>query len=254
MQTTAEKAPELKPFLAHLEDLRTMLLRSAAALILGMIIAAPLLPRIMTILKAPLKKLVENPDTFLRSMEVTGALTSAMTMSFWCGLLISLPFLLFFIGAFVFPALTPREQKTILSACGFGVALFFFGVFLGYRFTLTFAVAAMFSVGTWMGIQAEWTLSSYVTFTTQLLIAFGLAFELPLLLLVLGKLGVVRYEHLRDKRRHAILAILSLGAALTPPDVVSQMIMSVPLYILFELCIWIIWWWERNEQKAESQP
>ena len=247
MHDRDEQASELKPFLEHLEDLRKTLIRCAAALLLGMIIVAPFLPTILDFLKQPLKRIVENPDTFLRSLEVSGAFTSAMTMAFWCGLLISSPFLVFFVGAFLFPALTSRERKMVLRASGFAFTLFFFGVVLGYYFTLPFALSAMFSMNTWLGTQAEWTLSSYVSFTTQLMIAFGLAFEMPLVILVLGKLGIVTAKQLREKRRHAFVAILILGAALTPPDVVSQLIMSIPLYILFELCIWIIWTWERKK-------
>jgi sec-independent protein translocase protein TatC len=85
-----------------------------------------------------------------------------------------------------------------------------------------------------------------VGFSTQLLIAFGLAFEMPVVLLILGRLGLLNSTQLREKRRHAIIVILVIGAVLTPPDVVSQLIMSVPLYLLFELCIWIIWMWEKN--------
>ena len=104
----------------------------------------------------------------------------------------------------------------------------------------------VFAVNTWLGIHAQWTLTSYVTFTTQLLIAFGLSFELPMILLVLGKLGIVTSAKLREWRSFAIVGILIIGAALTPPDVCSQLIMSVPLYVLYESCIWIIWAWEKK--------
>jgi sec-independent protein translocase protein TatC len=91
-------------------------------------------------------------------------------------------------------------------------------------------------------------LTSYVTFTTQLLIAFGLAFELPMVILLLGKLGIVTSAKLREWRSFAVVGILVLGAALTPPDVFSQLIMSVPLYLLYEMCVWIIWAWEKREE------
>ena len=253
MKAADDSSPEQKPFLDHLEDFRVMAIRCAIALCAGMVIAVPLIPRILAALKKPLYNIVDDPERFLQTIEVAGGFTAVMQMAFWCGLLFSSPFLVFFVGAFVFPALTRREQQTVLRGSGFAVGLFIFGVFLAYRFTLPFALSAMFAVNTWLGIQAQWTLTSYVTFTTQLLISFGLAFELPMVILLLGKLGIVTAAKLREWRSFAVVGILVVGAALTPPDIFSQLIMSVPLYLLYELCIWIIWAWERNRSPLDTR-
>lgn len=253
MNEDAESPSDLKPFLEHLEDFRTMIIRCAAALGLGIAISIPFVPRLLTLLKAPLAGVTDHPDQFLRTMEVTGAFSSAMTMSLWCGVIVSAPFLLLFIGAFVLPALTVTEKKVVTQTGGFAVALFAFGVFIGYKFTLPFAIQAMFSVNKWMGIEALWTLTSYVSFASQLLVAFGIAFEMPVIILILGRLGIVKAAQLRDKRRHAFLVILIIGAILTPPDVVSQLIMSVPLYLLFEVTIAVIAFWERKAKTASSE-
>jgi sec-independent protein translocase protein TatC len=244
MKAADGPGPELKPFLEHLEDFRLMLIRCAIALGLGMAIIIPVIPSVLRLLKAPLRGLVPDPDAFLRTMDVAGAFTATLSMAFWCGLVLSAPLLLLFIGQFVFPALTKKEQRAVFQASGFAVALFAGGVAMGYFFTLPFALRAMFSLNAWLGIRAEWTLTSYVAFTTQLLIAFGLAFELPVVLLVLGRLGVVTSAQLRDKRKHAVIVILVIGAVLTPPDLLSQLILSIPLYLLFEMCIGIIRMWE----------
>lgn len=246
MKAADDPAPEQKPFLAHLEDLRLTIIRCAIALALGMGVAVPLIPSILRILKAPLKAVTDNPDFELRSIGVVDGFTSIMQMSFWTGLVFSTPFLVIFIGAFILPALTRREQGLIYRAAGFAVALFAFGVWLGYTFTLPFALKAMYAMNTWIGVQPEWTLASYVSFSTQLLIAFGLAFELPMVLLALGRLGIVKSAQLRAGRRFAFVGILVLGAALTPPDIFSMLIMSVPLYLLYELCVWIIRSWEKG--------
>lgn len=248
MKAADDASAELKPFLEHLEDLRRMIIRCAAALVIGMGVAVPLIPRMLGVLKEPLHILTDEPDKFLQTMQVTAAFSSAMAMAFWGGLLISLPFQIFFIGAFILPALTRQEQRIVFGASGFAGFLFIFGVWLGYRFTLPFALQAMFQVNEWLGSSAAWTLNSYVTFTLQLLIAFGLAFELPMVVLIAGRLGLVSSRFLRDKRRHAIIVILIIGAILTPPDMVSQLIMSVPLYLLFEICVWIIWLWEKQKK------
>jgi len=251
-QAPVESLPggELKPFLAHLEDLRRVLIRCALAVLAGMAIAAPLTPRILALLKAPLHGLVPDPDAFLLSIDVAGAFSSAVRIALWSGLLLAAPVLLLIIGAYLLPVLTARERKYLHGVSLAGVLLFAGGVWLGYRFTLGFALSAMLSVNQWLGVQAQWTLSSYVTFVSQLLIAFGIAFEIPVLLLILGRMGIISSAWLRHYRRHAVLGALIVGAVLTPPDMVSQIILAGPLIILYEVCIWIVWSWERAASRS----
>lgn len=239
-----------KPFLEHLEDLRRVLIRSALAMAAGMAIALVYTPEILAKLKLPLHAIVENPETFLRSIEVVGAFTATLRIAFWSGLVLSAPLLVLIIGAYLVPALTPQERRAISGVGVLSLVLFAAGVWMGYRFTLPFALRAMFMLHGWIGIAAEWTLTSYVTFATQLLIAFGLAFELPVVLLVLGRLGLISSTTLRTYRRHAIVGILVLAMVLTPPDVFSQLLMGIPLMLLYEACIWIIWSWERAAARS----
>ncbi|MCO5061220.1 MAG: twin-arginine translocase subunit TatC [Kiritimatiellae bacterium] len=246
----ADPAHERKPFLAHLEDLRHVLLRSAAVLAVGMGAALFFTPSILAALKAPLKGLVENPDSFLRSIEVAGAFTATLRIAFWSGLVVSAPFLVLIIGAYLLPVMTPKERRAVSGVGVASVLLFAGGVAMGYRFTLPFALQAMFALHAWLGIAAEWTLTSYVTFATQVLVAFGLAFELPVVILILGRLQIVTSQWLRTYRRHAIVVILIIAAILTPPDVFTQMLMGIPLIAMYEACIWLIWSWERADRRS----
>ena len=254
MNQTAHNPPEglVKPFLDHLEDLRRTLFRAAAAIAVGMIIAFPLSPHILGLLKKPLYLVTSNPDAMLQSLEVSGAFVSAMRMSFWCGILFSAPVLVFIVGSFILPALTATEKRLAAQAGGLGAVLFVFGVVFGYLYTLPFALSAMYMFNGWLGVSAMWTLSSYVSFTTQLLIAFGLAFEIPMVLLVLGRLGIISGEWLRTHRRHAVVAALIIACILTPPDVVSQIVMTIPLVIMYEGCIWLVLAWDRKKVAASS--
>jgi len=246
----APDSRELKPFLEHLDDLRTTLIRSAAALALGVAVALPLTPVILAVLKAPLEQVVEDPDRFLRSLQVAGAFSVALRTSFWSGLLLSIPFILFFVGQFVFPGLTEREKNVVLKSSGFSLGLFFLGVALGYLVTLPVALRIMLRLHEWLAIQAEWTINSYVAFCTQLLIGFGLAFQLPVVVVVLGKLGIINSNQLRAKRRHVFVGLLILAMLLTPPDMITQLIMATPLMLLYEVCIWIVWATERREKET----
>jgi sec-independent protein translocase protein TatC len=246
--TAAPDGQGVKPFLAHLEDMRSTLIRCVVALAVGMAIAIPLTPQIMALLERPLRTVTDNPGQFLRSLEVAGAFTVSMKIALWAGLLFSSPFLLLFIGAFIFPGLTRKEKRAVINASGFAIVLFVAGVLFGYTFTLPAALKIMFGMHGWLGIRPEWTVTSYVTFALQLLIGFGLVFELPTILLTLGKLGIINSLQLRTMRRHAIVIILIVAAALTPPDVFSQLLMALPLVALYELCIWLVRLDERRKK------
>ncbi|MDZ4200006.1 MAG: twin-arginine translocase subunit TatC [Kiritimatiellia bacterium] len=229
-----------KPFLQHLEELRRALLGSLAALIVGMGIAIPLAPRIFRWLQIPLQRATGDAEPFLRTLDVSGGFTLAMQVVFWSGLLLSLPAILFFIGAFVAPGLTARERRLAIHALFAATVLFIMGVILGYTLSLPVALTVMLKINEWMGVRAEWIVSSYVVFALQLLAAFGLVFELPVLLVVLGRLGLVTAAKLRTHRRLVIVLILIVAMILTPPDIFTQLIMAIPLIALYEICILII--------------
>jgi len=241
-----------KPFLEHLDDLRQTLVRCAMVFGAAFLISLPFTPWFLGMLKRPLHALVDDPDTFLPSMEVVGAFAVTMRVALWCGLIISAPFLIFFIGHFVAPGLTEKERRIVGRCMGFAVVLFIAGVLLGYFITLPVALEMMFRWHTWLGIRPLWTINSYVAFSSQLLIAFGLAFEMPVVVLILGRFGIVSSTMLRDKRRHIIIGLLVLAMLLTPPDVVTQLIMAIPLILLCELCIWLLWMSERRDADGET--
>lgn len=249
---SADDLEEAKPFLEHLADLRRTLIRSLVAMAVGLAVAFPLAPRILRWLQRPLQAVTDDPTKFLRSLEVGGAFHILMTVSFWSGLLLSLPLVLVFIGQFVFPGLRRAERRIAVEAAGLGALLFAFGVALGYRLTLPATLAIMFGMHQWMGIAPEWTITSYVTFSVQTLIAFGLAFELPVVLLVLARLGLVSHRVLRAGRPWAVVIALIVGALLTPPDVASQLLMAVPLILLYELCVLATWVAERRQRRNDD--
>lgn len=243
----AAESDKPKPFLQHLEELRRTILVCLAALIFGMLVALPLTPEIFKLLCAPLSKVTTRPELFLRSLDVTGAFSIALQIVLWFGVILSAPVILLRIGAFVFPGLTLSERKIVRVAGIIGVLLFILGVSLGYFITLPIALLVFFRIHDWLGIQAEWTAPSYVAFCMQLLLLFGLAFEMPVVVMGLGYFKVISSSFLRSKRRHAIVGILILAMVLTPgPDVFSQIIMAIPMMILYELCVWIIWLFEHK--------
>lgn len=242
---------EAKPFLDHLEELRWTLVACIGTLTAAMVLCAFFVPQILHILKAPLVQIGQDPDRFLISFRVAGPFGVLLRVAAWSGLLLSAPLITYYIARFVFPGLTGREKKVLTRASGFAAVLFMGGVALGYFYCIPIALKMMLALHGWMSVEPTWTINDYVSFTVQLLLGFGLAFQLPVVLLILGKLGIVNQRQLRTKRRHVIVICLVVGMVLTPADVASQMILAVPLYALFEMCIVIMWFDERRAAKAE---
>jgi sec-independent protein translocase protein TatC len=250
-----EPGAMLKPFFQHLDDLRRALVWCAFALLAGMGLAAFIAPRVLALLKAPLKSVVADPDRFLRTLDITGGMSVAMQTILWGGLLFSAPVMVFSICWFVFPGLTRNERREVLGGLSFAVVLFCVGVGLCYGFALAPALTVMLWFNEWMGIPIEYvTITSYVGFVLKLLLSFGLTFELPIVILILGRLGLVTSAQLRSKRRHAIVVILILSMVITPTqDPFSQILLGGPLVALYEICIWLIWAREcRNKDKPLS--
>ncbi len=239
-----------KPFLDHLEELREVIFRSLFVFVIGVAAAVPLAPGIFRLLRVPLSGVTDSPEQFLRSIEITGGFTILMQIVLWTGLIFSSPLILFFLGRFVIPALSGKERRGLAVGMTLAAVLFLFGVMLGYGMALPVALRVMLRIHTWLSIQPEWTINSYVAFSMRLLFAFGLAFELPVVILVLGWLGVVSSAILRDKRRHAMVVILILAAVMTPPDIFSQLVMGIPMILLYELCVWAVWMMERKRNFA----
>lgn len=240
-----------KPFLEHLEDLRRTLLWSAGFLGLGIALAIPMAPYVLELLKVPVERNGLDPEQFLRVLRITGGFSIALRTVFWTGLLVGTPFILCAVGGFVFPGLTAREKRAVVGASGFAILLFGAGVLMGYVVTLPVALRVLLAINRWLGVTCEFVeLADYVAFVLKLLIAFGTAFELPVLILALGGLGVLHSRQLRAKRRHVIVGLLIVAMLLTPPDPLTQLLMAVPMALLYEACIWTLWFVERRRRRA----
>lgn len=240
--------------MAHLEDLRWTILWIALCLAGAVIVAIPLTPWVMKVIKLPLRRAGEDPDKFLRVLDVTGGLSIAMQVILWSGLLISAPAIVYFIARFVFPGLKRKEKRVILGSMFFATLLFVMGVAMGYFMLLPVTLQWMFGISEWIGVKMEFVqLSSYVTFVLKMLLGFGLAFEFPVLVVALGSMGVVSARFLADKRRHVLVIVLIISAVVTPTvDPVTQTIVAAPLYVLYEISIWVVWFMQFRRKRASA--
>jgi len=231
-----------KPFLEHLEDLRWTLVKSFIAVGLSMGLCWLFLRQIIELVKHPLQVVCEKKDIpideFLFTLNVVDPLTISIETGLFAGLILSLPFVFFFIGQFVLPALRPTEKKLLLPTFAAGGLLFVAGVMFCYFLILPQALRFFIEWNEWFGWRAQWPIQSYIGFVLQMVVAFGLSFELPLVIAVLAQLGIVSREKLGHYRRHAIVALVVFAACVTPTsDPFTLGMMFGPMYLLYEISI-----------------
>lgn len=243
-----------KPFLEHLEDLRVTTIRMGATLLIATILSFVFRRQILNILYMPLIWAGETPDKFLKVLGVVDPFMLALQIAFFAGFLFALPLLIYFMGLFVLPALTDDERKMIAPVFFGGTGLFAGGVAFCYYVLLPQALKFFLDFSVEMGFRAEWTVQNYIGFVVQMLAALGICFELPMVILILAKLGLVDAKMLSTHRRHALVAIIVLAAVITPTqDVFTLALMTGPMWLLYEGCVAICWWMERKERKREEQ-
>jgi len=315
-----EEGGPVKSFLEHLEDFRWLLIKSAAALMVALIVCLYATDKIVWLLKRPLQQaalihvghaqkvlvrfgtntvttfeldqptnriggldlgsnhvvaiqaepvvigtntllslrvdtdpsvaMIEAGGTELIYLDPAAPFLSSLSLAFYGGILLASPFIFFFVAQFVLPALKIREKKYVLRACVIGVGLFFSGVAFCYFFILARAMKFAEVWAQWMGVKVpDWRAETYFSFVTKFMLGMGLGFELPVVLLALVKIGILDYKKLRGMWRYMIVINLVLGALLTTPEVFTQVVMAVMLYLLYEISVWIAWYWERQERK-----
>ena len=245
--------PEVKSFAAHLADFRGLLVRIALGLCLGICIAMPLAPRIYIWLKIPFDR--SGLDVVLRVTQVGGGFAVFLRVALWSGLLLSFPFLVVFLALYLLPALHERERQVAWQIGGASLLLFLLGSGMAYYWTVPVALRFMVRIEDWMDTPAIfWETASYISFVLRLLLAFGAAFQLPILVVLLGTSGLVSSDQLRAGRRYVITGLSVLAMLLTPPDPFTMVLMALPLVVLFEITIWLVFGLERRRGGAAPQP
>ena len=253
---------EVKSFLEHLEDLRWTLIKSLTALILAMIVCLVGASKVAAMLAWPIaranQKLPADSHIQLNWLDPAAPFLASLHFAFFGGIILASPFIFYYIAQFILPALKVKEKKYFFRACAIGSILFFSGVATCYLAIMPVALLAAVKYGRWLlggnlpGVVTWWRAELYFSFTVKFMIGMGLGFELPVVLLTLVKMGVLDYRKLASMRRYMIVISLILGALLTTPEVVTQVLMAGPLYLLYEASVWIAWYWERQEKKKRE--
>jgi sec-independent protein translocase protein TatC len=248
------KPDEKVSFIEHLEELRYRLIVCLVSVLVGTVVAYIFKEEIFRFISEPLLKALPPEDRHLIFTGLLEAFMVYLKASFFAGLMISVPVILYQLWAFISPGLYPPEKKLALPFIFFASFFFLGGAVFGYY--VVFPYGFQFFVG--FGgefIKPLPSMKEYLSFATFLLLAFGIVFELPIFIFFLAKLGIVHPRTLRRGRRYAIPIIFMVAAILTPgPDPVSQCLMAVPLCLLYELGIWVavLFGKPSSQKQAES--
>lgn len=215
--------------IAHLEELRIRLVRAilflTGATLLCLIFSEQLLYFLTNAFK-------EDTTSHLALLHPTEGFIVRLKVAFVAGIFLSSPLWFSQIWGFISPGLYKNEKKIIIPAILFSTLAFIGGAAFGY-WILPMAVAYFKSFAT-QGMAVSWSLAKYVDFSLRILIAFGVVFEMPLIVYVMARLGIVTTSQLRKYRKHAIIGILIASGLITPPDILTQIILAVPLIFLYE--------------------
>jgi sec-independent protein translocase protein TatC len=214
--------------LEHLEELRSRVVVAAVAVVVGAVAGFILSEPMIEILRAPLPEAVQVVQ--LTVGEVLGV---RLKLALMTGLVLAMPVLLYEVWAFVTPGLTTSERRIVWPLLGMAISLFALGVLVGY---LIIPVAIVFLLNLSLpDVPPLLSVAQYVDFVTTLVVAFGLAFEFPVLLLLLARVGVLNYRFLAARRRWAVLLIVLFAILVTPGgDPISSAVLSLIMYGLFE--------------------
>lgn len=189
----------------------------------------------------------------MSTLRPTEGFMLSMKLAFFAGIIVSFPLLLLFILQFVLPGLHQHEKRVMWPALAIGFGLFLFGVCFAYFFVLPRALEFFHEWNLKLGVANDWRIGDYITFATQFTLLFGLSFELPVVVMVFVKLGLLSYESMSRTRSYAILAIVVVAAIITPtPDALTLCLMALPMILLYEGCIWLAWFDSRKQRREEE--
>ncbi|MDP0490622.1 MAG: twin-arginine translocase subunit TatC [Verrucomicrobiota bacterium JB023] len=185
----------------------------------------------------------------MQSLNPTEGFMLSIKLAFFAGIVISFPLLLYYLLQFILPGLHEHEQKALFPALGIGFLLFLTGVLFAYFIILPNVLNFFYEYNGELGVQNDWRIGYYISFATQFVLIFGLAFELPVVVMTLVKIGILSHDMMKGTRSYAILAIFIIAAIITPtPDAFTLCLLAVPMYVLYEICIWLSYFHDKKEK------
>jgi sec-independent protein translocase protein TatC len=243
---------EKQPFMSHLEELRKRLVAISIAVGVAFVICYIFSERLFQYLILPLKAALPKGDSLIYT-NLPEMFITYLKVALVAGILLSAPFIFYQLWLFIAPGLYQREKKYVIPFVLFSTILFVGGSLFGYFVVFPFGFKFFLGFSN-QYIKALPSVKQYFSFSIKLLLAFGVVFELPVVVFFLSKMGIITPELLKKKRKYAILLIFVVGAILTPPDAATQCMMAVPLIVLYEISILVSKMARKKKKEKEEAP
>jgi sec-independent protein translocase protein TatC len=245
-------ADEQLPFTTHLEELRKRLIISAAAWLVGFLVCYSFSEQLFQFISEPVRNALPKGSSlvFINAIE---PFFTYLKIGALAGLLVALPVIFWQIWAFVAPGLYSNEKKFAIPFVLASCLCFATGTYFGFVFVFPTIFTFLIKYGTGTGqITAMLSMGSYLSLSSKLLLAFGLVFELPIIIFFLARMGIVDHKWLSRNRKFALIIAFVVGAVLTPPDVFSQAAIAIPFVLLYEVGIWVAYIFGKRKPAADE--
>lgn len=249
----AQTPPEEENFISHLTELRDRVIRSLLVILILFGACFYVAPELMKFLAQPLQHALP-PGSHAVFIAGEGAFFTLTKMSLLAAVLLSLPWVLYQAWAFVSPGLYAHERRFVGPLIILSVVFLLVGIGFAYSFVLPVAYKFFFSFAEKTGADVMQDLQRYWDFTLSIFFGFGLAFQVPVVEMLMIKLGMVSVDDLRQARRYVLVGAFIVAAVLTPPDVLSQFMLAIPLMLLYELGIFLGGFLSAHSQAPEDLP
>ncbi len=246
----AELESSKAPLLEHLVELRNRLIHSMIAFFLAFLICFFFAKNIYAFLTHPLLSAL-GPNRTMIYTALYETFFTYVKVGMFGALCLAFPFMAYQLWMFIAPGLYRHERNAFVPFLVMTPVMFIVGASFVYFIMLPYAIRFFLSYET-QGIQLQARVGEYLSFVMTLIFAFGFCFEMPVLLMLLGRVGIVSSAGLAKVRRYAIVGVFAVAAVLTPPDVISQLSLAFPMVALYEISIWGVWFIERNRAKREA--
>ncbi|NND94741.1 MAG: twin-arginine translocase subunit TatC [Flavobacteriales bacterium] len=256
-------------FLEHLEELRWRLIKAFVAVVIGAVVALSMKNLLFeTLIFGPVKQwfptnrflcqvsdalcLSESASVF-QALNLPTQISVYLMTGLIAGIIIAFPYIFYQVWSFVAPGLKNEERKQAKGMTFWVSLLFFLGILFGYFIIVPISVQFFLNFSLSDLVKNEFTINSYVSTVTVITLSTGILFQLPIVVMILAKLGLITPELLKKYRKHALVAILLLSAIITPPDISSQILVTFPIMLLYEISIRIAARIQKKQMKSQTK-
>lgn len=237
------------PFLEHLEEFRNRIIKAIIGVIIGAVICLIFSKQLLNVLLWPTTR-VDMPID-IQVLKVQGMFIVTLEIAFFGGILVSLPFLLYQTWMFIAPGLYRNEKRYVPRVIASATLLFLTGVAFAYFLIFPFALEFFLGLAP-ETVQTNIAIDFYISFIIRLLVIFGVVFQLPIMSYFLSKMGIITPVFMRKHRRHSIVIIFVMAALFTPPDPFTQVMLAIPLILLYEISIYISYLVHKSKKNRDK--